>query len=148
VAKPVLLDTGPLGKLVHPKKHRDLGQWFSGLAGQRVQIVIPEIADYELRRNLLLESLAASVQRLDQLGQQLIYLPISTAHIRKAAELWAAARASGLPTADDKALDGDVILAAQALSIGGVVATENVAHLSRLCDARNWKGITAESLGE
>jgi len=34
-----------------------------------------------------------------------------------------------------KALDADVILAAQALQIGGFVATENVGHLSLFVEA-------------
>ena len=120
--------------------------WFKGLLKKEVQFVIPEIADYELRRNLLLEGLAESVNRLDELKQLMRYLALTTEQMRKASELWAFARKSGMPTADDKALDGDVILAAQALSIGGVVATENVGHLARYCEAKHWKDITPELL--
>jgi hypothetical protein len=52
-------------------------------------------------------------------------------------------RNKGLPTADDKALDADVILAAQALvSDAGrgevIVATTNPNHLTRLVPAANW----------
>jgi hypothetical protein len=47
-----------------------------------------------------------------------------------------------LPTADSKALDGDVILAAQALAVNGIVATENVDHLSRFVSTKHWRDIT------
>ena len=58
-----------------------------------------------------------------------------------AAQLWADARRRGQPTADPHALDGAVILAAQAtwLASGGdtvVVATMNATHLARFVDAR------------
>ncbi len=46
----------------------------------------------------------------------------------KAAELWAESRSLGKPTADRKELYGNVILAAQALQIGGTVVTENPGH--------------------
>lgn len=59
----------------------------------------------------------------------------------KAAELWAEVRKRGMPTADSKALDCDVILAAQALAVDGLVATENVGHLSRLARAKSWRDI-------
>ncbi len=47
-----------------------------------------------------------------------------------------------------EALDGDCILAAQALMAAGptdtvTVATDNVAHLSRFVDAQLWETITA-----
>lgn len=63
-----------------------------------------------------------------------------------AAELWGRARREGYPTAHDHALDGDVILAAQAslLSAGAndmVVATTNVAHPSRFVVAEEWQNI-------
>lgn len=64
--------------------------------------------------------------------------------ILKAAQLWAEARRRGRPTADPKALDGDVILAAQATLVAEegnevIVATTNVGHLSQFVDAREWR---------
>ena len=55
-------------------------------------------------------------------------------------------RNAGTPTAGVDALDGDVILAAQALSLGVatqdlVVATTNVAHLSLFVPADLWTNI-------
>lgn len=63
-----------------------------------------------------------------------------------AAELWAEARQAGQPTADAKALDGDVILSAQARLLSDettevVVATTNVSHLSRFITALDWQSI-------
>ena len=65
----------------------------------------------------------------------------------KAAEFWASARKIGIPTADPKALDADVILAAQTFWLAQlvnspVVATTNVDHLGRFVDARVWQDIT------
>ena len=64
-----------------------------------------------------------------------------------AAQLWADARNRGKPTADRNALDGDVILAAQAIwevNAGNevVIATTNVRHLSQFVDAREWRLIS------
>jgi len=53
-------------------------------------------------------------------------------------------RKGGKPTADPHALDVDVILAAQANSLGKsnlVIATSNVAHLNRLVPAQDWRTI-------
>jgi len=88
----------------------------------------------------------ASLVRLDLIASTAIYLPITTAAMRLAADLWAQARSSGWATADPHALDGDVILAAQALALtpappGHVVATGNVAHLSRYLPAQEWAAI-------
>jgi hypothetical protein len=63
-----------------------------------------------------------------------------------AAELWAEARKTGQPTADAKALDGDVILSAQARLLSDetkeiIIATTNVAHLSRFITALDWQSI-------
>ncbi|MCP3957885.1 MAG: type II toxin-antitoxin system VapC family toxin [bacterium] len=87
------------------------------------------------------------IERLDALEASLEYLPLTTAAMRRAAGLWAEVRQQGLPTADPKALDGDVILAAQALSTGLaatdiVVATTNVGHLARLVPAALWREIS------
>jgi predicted nucleic acid-binding protein len=110
-------------------------------------VAIPEIADYEVRRGLILSGSHEGVRRLDELREDLgFYIPISTASMRRAAELWADARRRGIATADDKEIDADVILAAQAMLFCGLtdelmVATYNEKHLSRYVNAAHWGNI-------
>lgn len=145
----IVLDTGVLGMLVHPTETgepRECKAWLKQLDIRGVVVYVPEIADYELRRELLRMKSAASVKRLDELKTRLRYAPITTEAMLKAAEFWATARSAGRPTADEKALDADAILAAQSilLSLGGepaIVATTNVGHLSQFVDARSWRDI-------
>ena len=155
MARIIVLDTGPAGRACdNPKKSSvaEIQQWIFSFRQIRTLIVLPESVAYELRRNLLLSPGGdASCRRLDDLtvrGGPLIYLPLTTPAMRMAAELWAEARRSGLGTSDPKALDGDVILAAQALCYVGQgdqlwIATENQAHLSRYIGerARFWDQI-------
>ena len=110
-------------------------------AGRRV--VLPEIADYEVRRELIRIQSVGALGSLDSYGSQLEYLPLTTSTMRRAAELWAQARNTGLQTAPDPALDCDIILAAQTLSLGVpvVVATANPGHLSRFVTADMWQNI-------
>ena len=82
--------------------------------------------------------------RLDALAALVEYVPLTTAAMRQAAAFWAEARQKGRPTADDKALGGDVILAAQVATLesaAGVVATTNVGHLLRYVPAALWRDI-------
>ncbi|HWN95995.1 MAG TPA: hypothetical protein VNT99_13240 [Methylomirabilota bacterium] len=137
--KPWVLDSGPLGRLAHPNPNEKVSLWLSAELERGIPIVIPEIIDYEVRRSLLLEGLTRSLARLDQLKAGLIYLPLTTAVMLKASQLWAEARKRGFVTSDPHALDIDVILAAQTLQIDGRVATENVRHLSQLVDAVRWR---------
>ena len=139
MSKPWLLDTGPLGRLTHPASNPEIVRWLEHQLDTGLPVIIPEIADYELRRSLLLEGLTRSATRLDKLETTLVYLPLTTAMMRHAAELWADARRRGRPTAGAQALDGDVILAAQTLAVGGRVATENVGHLAQFVEAHNWR---------
>lgn len=120
-----------------------MARWFERILVDGAQVIVPEIADYEVRRSLLLEGLAKSLTRLDQLKAVLIYQPIDTDAMLTAAALWAQVRKQGRPTADPKALDGDVILVAQALQSGATVATDNVGHLATMVDARRWQDIQA-----
>ncbi|NCO43362.1 MAG: hypothetical protein COZ06_13445 [Armatimonadetes bacterium CG_4_10_14_3_um_filter_66_18] len=75
----VMLDTGPLGRLAHAHARTEVAEWVDQLLAAEVVVVIPEITDYELRRNLLLEGLSASGMRLDELKDELTYLPLTTA---------------------------------------------------------------------
>jgi len=147
----VLLDAGPLGMVTNPKAspETDLcNRWLESLLLNGVEVAIPEIADYEVRRELLRADKVRGIQRLDEVKALLRYIPITTEAMLKAAEFWAEVRKQGMPTADDKALDGDVILAAQTFltSVDGdevVVATTNVVHLSRFVQAQLWEDIQA-----
>jgi predicted nucleic acid-binding protein len=108
--------------------------------------VLPEIADYEIRRELIRVNKTQGLERLDTLKSRAEYVPLTTETMLLAAEFWAAARQRGRPTADDRALDGDMFLAAQAVLLGRggddcVIATTNVRHLSLFADAREWMTI-------
>ena len=151
VNRVVLLDTGPLGLVTNPRRSPQsvaCAQWLQALVANGTRVVLPEMADYELRRELLRANRVRGVARLDALANQIEYLPLTTAAMRHAAMFWAEARQQGQPTADDKALDGDVILAAQAATLGVtgvIIATTNVGHLSRFAPAAMWQEITGES---
>ena len=108
---------------------------------------IPEVIDYELRRELLRAGKASGISKLDGLKTVLRYRPITTTAILRAADLWADARRKGIPTGDPKKLDIDVILCAQALTMpvsadNIIVATSNVSHISRFVSADLWTNIT------
>ena len=138
----VVLDTNVLGKLCHPtnKKNRAfIESLVPILESGNIEIFLPEIADYELRRKILQKCASdinwkISLSRLDALKETLSYLPIEPEFFLQAAQNWEDAKNSGQQAAHDDALDGDVILAAQALSIGGKVVTENEKHLSVFCE--------------
>jgi hypothetical protein len=123
-------------------------QWADNclLAGDT--ILVPAVIDYEVRRELIRTRKTAGIARLDAFvhAEPDRWIPISDVVLRTAAELWAQSRQAGSPTADPKELDVDVILVAQALSLGVppnalIVATTNVGHLSRFVTAMPWTEI-------
>jgi predicted nucleic acid-binding protein len=104
------------------------------------QIAIAEICDYEARRELIRRGATRQIENLDQIVSASIYVPLDTGTMRDAAAIWAQLRRRGQPTAPDEALDGDVILGAQAKRRGShLVATENLRHLHRICNAIDWQ---------
>ena len=143
----VVLDTGSLGMIVHPGGEQEVDacqQWLDDLLVQNRRIILPEIADYEVRRELVRMRKSTSLAALDDFAFVLEYLPLTTDTMRLAADLWAQSRQQGRPTADPKELDGDVILAAQALLLNlpdVVVATTNVGHIARYVSAKRWQEI-------
>jgi hypothetical protein len=145
----VFLDSKPLGMVASPGRKSDAircRQWARDLIAAGVYVFVPEICDYEIRRKLIHVGATSGLIRLDQLKSWLDYAPITTDVMLKAAELWAQARIRGLPTASPDALDGDVILAAQALLTAGpgdvvTVATDNVGHLGQFVNAQPWEQI-------
>ncbi len=148
MARAVLLDSGPLGRLTHPRaeQNKEAREWLIALVSAGVEVVLPEIIDYELRRKMLHLGSTTSIRHLDALKENIAYAPLTTRMMLRAARLWADARKQGLPTAPEERLDIDVILAAQAQDLAEeadsvVVATGNPRHLSRFVSARDWQEI-------
>ena len=156
----VLLDTGPLGLVTNPKGGQDADRcrsWLQDLLAAGTRVVVPGIADYELRRELLRADKSEGLRRLDELMTTLNYLPINREVLARAAGFWAEARKGGYSTAPGHALDADCILAAQAFlapkllkfarkerarGISPIVGTTNPGHLGRFVPARLWSEIT------
>lgn len=147
MSRVILLDAGPIGLVTNPKFSAEsfaCTQWLQLLVSSGIRVIIPEIGDYEVRRELLRANKVKGIARLDELAQLLEYLPITTTAMHQAALFWAQARQQGQPTAGDKTIDGDIILVAQAITLAVsdvVIATTNVGHLSRFVSADLWQNI-------
>jgi len=148
MSRVIFLDSGPLGMVTNPKTSstevQECKVWLNSLMRRGEIIILPEIADYEVRRELIRAGKLAGIKRLDELKSQIPYRPLTTEVMLLAAQLWADARKRGKPTAEANALDGDVILAAQAILEANqghevIIATTNVGHLSQFIDAREWR---------
>ena len=165
----VILDAGVLGLAANPKAGSEADRCRDRLAelvAVGLEILMPEIADYEVRRDLVLKALpktrpailkrlatlpsrpTPSLCRLDLLRGSFGFLPISTVAMLRAAEYWALLRRTDRATAGPWDLDADCILAGQAMSAGNLgdrltIATTNNRHLVRFpgVDARTLETI-------
>jgi predicted nucleic acid-binding protein len=151
VSQFIFLDSGPLGLLTHSQRSAeviDVTRWLSRCLMSGTRAVVPAIVYYEIKRELLRAKKTFAVERLDAFVRAAPdrYLPLSDEALRLAAELWAKSRQEGRPTAESKAIDIDVLIAAQALSFEAapsevVVATTNPKHLAQFITAKHWKEI-------
>ena len=153
MARIIVLDSFPLsciGKNLshHPTVTDRCRQWIIQCVSAGNAVRIPAIVYYETLRELERLNANAQIARLKVFcfSNPDRFIPLETFHLEEAAKLWADSRNSGIPTADPQALDGDVILAAQALSLadtaeGLIVATTNPGHISRYVPADLWTNI-------
>lgn len=152
--KAVFLDSSPLG-LVTQRQGIALvdscRKWVKELMDSGIQIFVPEVADFEIRRELLRADKLSGIQRLDEFNSISVdrYVPINTDAMRRAAVIWADARNRGVPSSDVRALDADVILAAQVLTFGLaiseiVIATSNLRHIRQYAPCELWSDIKAD----
>lgn len=139
------LDATPLSLLCHPNLKleavREVRTWVARQIAAGHEVLIPEIADYEVRRELLRVGRVESLQRLDELHREYAVIPVTGHVLRRAAEFWAQARNAGKPTGPPEALDADAILAAQAEAAGATVITANASHLARFTTAMHWRDV-------
>jgi predicted nucleic acid-binding protein len=151
----VFLDTGLLGLVSSPNNKGEAKQckeWFYRLLARGIYLVTSDICEYEVRRSLILTSFTnptvKGIENLNELQQVIDFLPLTKNVMREAALLWAEARSQGIPTADNKNIDADIIIAAQWKLLTEefpgryiVIATTNVKHLERFTEAKDWKNI-------
>lgn len=146
----VVLDAEPVGILANSKRPSHMSacrRWVYGLLNLGVSVWLSEVSDFAVRRELIRRNSSQGLFLLDQFATIVEYIEITTPAMRRAAALWAEARNRGIPTADNRTLDADVILAAQAQLLREatgdrvVVATSNIRHLAQFVDARPWQEI-------
>ncbi len=148
MSRAVILDSSVLGIVSNPRNTpivEATRAWLESLTRTGASVVIPKIADYELRRELLRVGKTNGLAKLDAVNAQYDYLALNTPAMRQAARFWAQARQQGQPTAADNTIDCDMILIAQAVTLGEpnfIIATTNVRHLARFVPADKWENIT------
>lgn len=143
----VLLDSGPLGMSAHPRRHGEVNEWIERLVPGGVSARVSDIADYEVRRELLRMDATAGIRRLDARNPELGSIPVTSEVRRRAALFWNITRRHGRPAADPSALDCDMILAVQAAVLAErgrevIIATTNVRHFSPFAVVREWTEIS------
>jgi predicted nucleic acid-binding protein len=147
----VIVDSGVLYTLITTSQVQeviDCQDWFYSLLSRGVYFVTSTICKYEVKRELIRRKKVQEINNLEQLKTLVEFLTVDEQTLDVAAELWAKARDRGMPTADDKSLDADLIICAQwqllAEEFPGryiVIATTNVSHLSRFAEAEEWQNI-------
>lgn len=151
MSRTIFLDTGPLSVLTNPKLPPETARilsWAANVRRSGSRLIVPSIADYEVRRELVRAGKVTGITMLDAWNSSTPdrYLPLTDSALRLASKLWARARNAGTATADPKELDGDVLIAAQALDTGLelsdiIVAATNVGHLGQFVPAALWTDI-------
>ena len=103
----LFLDSEPAGLLSNPIIKPDvaaISHWLAQMDAAGHHVYLPEVIDYELRRELIRAGKTNSVTKLGNLATQIKYLPLNTDAMRLAADLWAWARNARLSTGDPKRL--------------------------------------------
>ena len=155
MSKIILLDSRPLGLITNPRQNveaESCKDWMQNLLAEGNRVLVPEIIDYEVRRELLRAAKWTGLAALDETKLRIGFLPLTTSAMQQAAAFWALARNTRRQTADNLALDTDMILAAQAATLDPaqwglsgadvVIAPSNVGHLNRFANAQEWQDIS------
>jgi hypothetical protein len=110
----IVLDSTPLGLLfqkVGIAPADACRAWAKNRMAAGAQLLVPEIIHYEIRRELLRLGKRESLKALEGFinAEPDRFRTLTSSDFTRAAELWADARRRGMPTADARALDIDVI---------------------------------------
>lgn len=148
----ILLDSGPVGLLVHPNTANTsvtaCRNWAETLVEAGHRFALPGVIEYELKRELIRIQSRQSLNSLAEIARDFDYLPITRNVLDLAAAFWAQARQANHPAAENTRLDIDMILAGHAAQVAAatpgqtvIVATTNTRHFTGLVDAQDWQMI-------
>ena len=149
----IILDTFPVS-CIGKSRDAHIGEtdlcrdWIFSCVAQGNLVYVPEICYYEAIRELERIGATSQIRKLKAfcLAEAYRFIPINSIHIEHAAKLWAQVRNMGKMTSDNKGIDGDMILIAQALSLrippsDFVIATTNTDHLEIFAPAEKWTSV-------
>lgn len=151
----IFLDTNILGKLTNPNQLQSAFEcqiWFERLLARGVYFVSSELCFYEVKRGLVLAQkkggISKGIEKINDLRNVVDFLEINRQVADLATEIWAESRLKGKPTADEKNIDIDIIIAAHWQLLTGefpgrtiIVSTTNIKHLSSFTNAQEWQDI-------
>lgn len=89
--KIIFLDSDPLSFLSDARIRpitTSISAWATSLLAAGHIIYVPEVIDYELRRELLRAGKGESIKELDAQKSRFVYAPLTTAAMLLAADLW------------------------------------------------------------
>jgi len=132
---PYLLDTNVLTQLL--RRITPVVDRYRGALERGEPIYLSAVVYYEVKRGLLHLRATSQLRQLEEdFRGVLLWLTVSDAAWDKAAQLWAECRRQGRPHDDD----GDLLIAAQANTLGAVVVTRNIRDFVDLEVAvENWE---------
>lgn len=143
MSRVAVIDSGPLGEIIKRHPSADTIRWIEFINENKIALRIPEIIDYETRRELILQGLKGNIESYKSISNLTKYrqtnrlIPLEPSiTLTDACELWADLRFNSQPTADRKNIDVDVILVTQALSMKKdfdeiIIVTGNLSDLRR-----------------
>jgi hypothetical protein len=158
----IFLDSNILGLIDSGSNYEETlncTEWFYRSYARGCSFTTSYFCLYEVRRGLLVEQMSGKraqgllgLAKLEVDGfldftekEHNIDIKIT---LEKAATLWAEASANGRSSRSEKDIDVDIIIAAQYQILVDqnpgqqvIVATKNLKHLSRFCNAANWQDI-------
>jgi predicted nucleic acid-binding protein len=147
----VFLDSSIVYSLINTsnvKEVIDCQEWFYTLLSKGVLFISSAICEYEVKRELIRRNKIEELNNLNELKKWLEFLPIDETVLDVAAINWAKARNTGIPTADNKSLDADMIICSTYQLLQEqwrgryiVIATKNIKHLSHFSNAQIWQDI-------
>lgn len=140
-----LIDTNIITHILRPREESNglaLLNWLEEFSrNDEVKLFMPEVCYYEaLRGHLYIKLKYPSYKGLDELKElkdALEYLAMTTEMWMLAAKLWAERQFRGTPVG--KGIDGDTLLAAQAILAGCTIVTYNTRHFFNDVPTCTWQ---------